>query len=209
MKKSFFFIFAVTAYNLGFGQTNPVQNLVWIHYYDWQFNYNILSLSWEEPKMPHNTLIGYNIYRENELYKFQTKNSLGCNPNSSGPPAEATEGCGFEYYNGGGPFTGYVAAVYEGGAESEYVSFECGGALLDVTNPSLKLKNIFPNPAKDNLNFSEEVSNVTITDLSGRIVKQIPTSGKTVDVSKLAKGIYIINATTKSGRIISQKLVKE
>ncbi len=203
MKKSFFFIFAILIYNLGFGQTNPVKNLVWTHYYDSTNYYNVLSLSWQEPEIPHSNLIGYNIYRSNELYRFQTNTSLGCNPDWG-----VTDGCGFENYNNG-PFTGYVAAVYEGGIESEYVSFEVLGSMLGINEISLKPINIFPNPVKNILNFSEEVSNIRISDLSGKILKQISDTEKSINVSTLAKGTYIITATTKTGEVINKKFIKE
>lgn len=202
MKKSFLFIFAILIYNLGFGQNNPVQNLTWNHSYD--YPNNIFGLSWGEPITPRNELIGYNIYRGNELYRFQTETSLGCNPNWGG-----TADCGFISYNDGYAFTGYVKAVYAGNIESEYVSFQVGGVMLDVTDPSLKPINIFPNPAKDILNFSIEVSNIRISDLSGKIVRQISTAEKAINLTELAKGTYIISATTKTGDTVNKKFIKE
>ena len=67
---------------------------------------------------------------------------------------------------------------------------------------------IYPNPVKDVLHFSEEVSNVKITDVSGRMVKEISASGKSVDVSGMPKGVYVITATSKSGKVISEKFIK-
>ncbi|WDF47757.1 T9SS type A sorting domain-containing protein [Chryseobacterium sp. KACC 21268] len=203
MKKTFLFIFAILFYNLGLGQNNPVQNLSWYHTHIFPYN-NIFSLSWAPPATPHNNLIGYNIYRGNELYRFQTSTSLGCDSRFG-----ISDGCGFEYYKDGGAFIGYVAAVYAGNAESEYVSFNVGGAMLYVTDSSLKPINIFPNPAKDILNFSVEVSNIKITDSSGKIVKQISTAEKAINLAKLAKGTYIISATTKTGETVNKKFIKE
>ena len=68
---------------------------------------------------------------------------------------------------------------------------------------------IFPNPAKDILNFSKEVSNIRITDLSGKIIEQNFNSVKSIDVSKLIKGTYIISATAKTGETINMKFIKE
>ena len=203
MKKFLLFIFAVITYNLAFGQTNPVQNLEWSHTHIYPYN-NIYYLNWNQPETPHNDLIGYNIYRGNELFRFQTNTSLGCDSRFG-----ITEGCDFLFYNGGVPFTGYVAAVYAGGVESEYVSFNVYGPALDVTDILLKPINIFPNPAKNTLNFSEELSNIRIADLTGKIVKQSYVSEKSVDISKLAKGIYLISAVTKSGEAVSKKFIKE
>ncbi len=69
--------------------------------------------------------------------------------------------------------------------------------------------NIYPNPVKDILNFSEEVSNVIITDVSGKLVKKVPISTKSLKVSNLTKGHYIITATTKSGQTATKKMIKE
>jgi len=201
MKKSFLFIFTVITFTLGFGQINPVQNLDWTHYYDSSNYRNIFSLSWQEPETPRNELIGYNIYRGNELYKFQTTTSIGCNPDWG-----ITSGCDFVTAN---PFTGFVKAVYEGNIESESVSFGVGGVMLDVTDSKLKSLSIFPNPTKNILNFSEEISNITISDFSGKVIKQIPNSEKSINVSKLTKGNYIISGKTKTGETINKKFIKE
>lgn len=68
---------------------------------------------------------------------------------------------------------------------------------------------VYPNPVKDILYFSEEVSNVKITDASGRTVKEFSTKGKSVDASNLAKGVYIISIVTKEGKNITKKIIKE
>lgn len=81
--------------------------------------------------------------------------------------------------------------------------------ILAVNDISKKGIAIYPNPVKNILSFSEEVSNVKITDLSGRMVKQVSVSAKSVNVSALAKGVYIISATTKFGETVNRKIVKE
>ncbi|MGC4129590.1 MAG: BspA family leucine-rich repeat surface protein [Bergeyella sp.] len=68
---------------------------------------------------------------------------------------------------------------------------------------------LYPNPVKDILNFSEDVFNVRIADISGKMLKQFSVSGKTVDVSKLAKGIYMVTVVAKSGKTVTKKIVKE
>ncbi|WP_312419859.1 BspA family leucine-rich repeat surface protein [Epilithonimonas sp.] len=79
-------------------------------------------------------------------------------------------------------------------------------AATDIENRGILL---YPNPVKDILNFSEEVSNIKITDLSGKIVTQISANGKSVNFANLAKGVYVISAVTKSGGTVSRKIVKE
>ncbi|WP_374445839.1 T9SS type A sorting domain-containing protein [Epilithonimonas sp.] len=206
MKKSFLFIFTVFTFSLGLGQINPIQNLEWAHYYDSSNYRNIFSLSWQEPQTPHNELIGFNIYSDNNLYRFQSVNSFGlsCNPDFG-----QTADCSFLTTNNGYGFTGYVAAVYAGNIESERIPFTVNGVALSVNDIKSTTLNIFPNPAKDFLNFSQEISNIKITDLFGKVVQQISNSEKSINVSKLAKGTYIISATTQTGEIIKKKFIKE
>ena len=69
--------------------------------------------------------------------------------------------------------------------------------------------NIYPNPVKNILNFSEELSNIKITDGSGRILIQAIMPEKSLDISNLTKGNYIITAFTKDGRLITNKVIKD
>jgi len=199
MKKSFLLIFAVITCSLGFGQMNPVQNLNWYHTHIFPYN-DIFSLSWQEPETPHSELIGYNIYRGNELYRFQTYTSLGCDSRWG-----INDGCDFLTH----AFTVYVKAVYEGNIESEAVFYTINGPALSSKEFSSKSFTISPNPAKDIINFSDEVSDITITDLSGKITKQISKSEKSINISKLAKGTYLISTKLKSGELINKKFIKE
>ena len=203
MKKSLLSIFIYVIGNFGFGQVNPVQNLEWSHSYEWPYG-NLYGLFWSEPETPHDELLGYNVYRNNEFYKFFTKNSFGCNPKWG-----ATEDCSFISYNGGGPFTGYIAAVYKGNVESDRVSFEVGGAALNIKETSLTKISIFPNPAKAVLNFSEEFSSIKIADVSGKLFIQSAKPEKVINISKLTKVVYVISAVSKSGKVINTKFVKE
>ncbi len=67
---------------------------------------------------------------------------------------------------------------------------------------------LYPNPVKDILNFSEEISNSKITDISGRTVKQIFSLAKAINLENLAKGTYISTGTTKVCKVINQKFIK-
>lgn len=78
----------------------------------------------------------------------------------------------------------------------------------DELNKAKKIT-LYPNPVKDILYFSEEVSNIKITDVAGRTVKNISTKGKSVNVANLASGVYMVNAITKSGETVNRKIIKE
>lgn len=106
----------------------------------------------------------------------------------------------------------YMSFSAIGNSNAHIVLFPTGNATtlgvenIDVSNKAISL---FPNPAKSIVNFSEEVSNIKIADLTGRTVKQISASTKSMDVMALKKGIYIITAETKAGSTITKKLIKE
>jgi len=71
---------------------------------------------------------------------------------------------------------------------------------------------IYPNPATDFIRISngvDTIENVTITDLNGRIVKQtILDANQQINISDLAQGVYILNATS-NGKTITEKIVKK
>lgn len=77
---------------------------------------------------------------------------------------------------------------------------------FDSTNKTISL---YPNPVKSVLNFSEEVSNVKITDISGKTVKQLSVKETSVNVSELPKGVYILSAITQEGEAFAKKIIKE
>lgn len=76
---------------------------------------------------------------------------------------------------------------------------------------------VYPNPANDmvNLSFKEDlgVVDIKLTDLSGRLVKQVTyqnTQDKTVtlDVSGLTKGIYLLDIISTETRITEKLIIK-
>lgn len=76
----------------------------------------------------------------------------------------------------------------------------------DVNNYTLK---IFPNPTKSSLNFSQELSAIKITDMSGKQVFSNQEKTKNISVEKLPKGNYIITGKDKNGKNISEKFIKK
>ncbi|WP_027387321.1 T9SS type A sorting domain-containing protein [Chryseobacterium gregarium] len=78
---------------------------------------------------------------------------------------------------------------------------------ISETNNRNGLK-IYPNPAKNILYFSEELSNVRIISIDGRNIS-VPTTKKDADLFQLEKGLYIITGEDKNGNKVSQKFIKE
>ena len=72
----------------------------------------------------------------------------------------------------------------------------------------------YPNPTHHTINIKapsdESVLNIRITDLLGReILQQSMTNGEGVDVSSFSNGMYLIIATTPSGKVFFDKIWKE
>lgn len=76
----------------------------------------------------------------------------------------------------------------------------------ETPKPIIKL---YPNPTKSQLNFSEELSEIKIVDMSGRQVSTQKEKSKTINVEKLPKGNYLISAKYKNGKTVSEKFIKE
>ena len=75
---------------------------------------------------------------------------------------------------------------------------------------------LYPNPTTNHLNIVLQSQNKTITqlqiiDLQGKLIQQktINSAQAQLNISKLAKGIYIIEGTTNTGERFSRKFVKE
>jgi len=91
-----------------------------------------------------------------------------------------------------------------------YIGDEAGFSTEDFQTTSFS---IYPNPATDVINISNSldvIENVKITDLNGRVVKEIASDIEKVqiNISDLAQGVYILNATS-NGRTITEKIVKK
>ena len=68
---------------------------------------------------------------------------------------------------------------------------------------------IFPNPVENNINIEieEEIFSVSVINIYGKsIFKQI-NSNKTVDVSDLVSGVYLVKIELEN-EIVSRKIIK-
>lgn len=68
---------------------------------------------------------------------------------------------------------------------------------------------IYPNPTKSILNFSEKVREVTVYDLSGRIMKTVKTTLNVLDISSIPNGNYILKVVTEKGEKFIKKIIKK
>ena len=109
---------------------------------------NYFILTWSCDTTAADSLVGFNIYRDDQFYEFTTKYHFyndpfyGEEPNASGS---------FLYFNMGDDFYIHVTAVYtKDSLESAYTdSIHCLGAALSSLEFENSDINIFPNPAGD------------------------------------------------------------
>ncbi|MGZ2369066.1 T9SS type A sorting domain-containing protein [Ancylomarina sp. YFZ004] len=80
--------------------------------------------------------------------------------------------------------------------------------LDDITK---KDPSFYPNPVRDIVNLSnqENVTRVRVISLTGKTLIDIKIPKKTINLSHLAKGMYLINFDTKDGKRVARKLVKK
>ena len=74
---------------------------------------------------------------------------------------------------------------------------------LSITNDISNSISVYPNPVKDNLNFTEETQ-VEITDIQGRILLKTAKAVKTFDVSSLQAGVYFLKTNNKVEKFVKQ-----
>ena len=69
----------------------------------------------------------------------------------------------------------------------------------------------YPNPVRDivHLTHQENVARVRVISLTGKTLIDIKTQEKSINLSKLSKGMYLINFDMKDGKRIARKLVKK
>lgn len=100
------------------------------------------------------------------------------------------------------------SAFWDASPFTPFTSNNC--SVLDVTDFSIDDLNIYPNPAKDKIqftNFNASSAEVRIFNILGKQVFHQPKlTEKTIDVSQFNKGIYLLKVTV-DGKSRTQKLV--
>ena len=189
------------------GQNKPVENLTWSQSYENMHNF--FQLNWNEPTQPHNELVGYNIYRNGELYRFQTETSLY---NLYVPLYGFVENCSEEFllFGDGSGFDIHVTAVYNPEQiESDYLqTVHSFGAALNDNNFTREKALLFPNPTNGLLNIgNQNLSKIVLYDISGKAIKEFAPVSQ-IDLGNISKGLYIIKLFSER-EIIVDKIVIE
>ncbi len=87
-----------------------------------------------------------------------------------------------------------------------WVNFSLDCANMSTQDENLSEIRIFPNPTKNFLNFSENLKEITIYDLSGKSI--LKGKGIQINVSNIPNGTYLLKGKNNSGKTISQKFIK-
>ena len=110
-------------------------------------------------------------------------------------------------------YSNYSSATRNNYAKSYGFSVRClSNQSLNLPNSNLKPISIYPNPTNSLLHISINdvivVKKVTIVDITGKIVLEQTENINSINVEKLAKGVYIITAYADDKKY-EEKFVKE
>ena len=81
------------------------------------------------------------------------------------------------------------------------------GNTADIDNLNTAAVDFHPNPVSDKLYISEDVREVSVVDVNGRIVMNDKNT-RVVDMSELANGVYFVRVITDNGTA-TKKIVKK
>lgn len=83
-------------------------------------------------------------------------------------------------------------------------------SVLAVSDSKNETVSIYPNPVKDVLNVktASKIKTHKVYNLSGQVVNAKLISDKTIDFSRLEKGIYVVEILLENGKKLSQKIIK-
>tara|TARA_R110000868_G_scaffold258149_4_gene515496 strand:+ start:1493 stop:3061 length:1569 start_codon:yes stop_codon:yes gene_type:complete len=94
---------------------------------------------------------------------------------------------------------------------TDFWLFKVDKSTLSVTSLVKKTNlKVFPVPASNQVNIESdiEIETIDIIDITGKLVSKIELPNKTLDISGLSKGIYILRLYSKSGTT-NRRIIKE
>ena len=110
-------------------------------------------------------------------------------------------------------FRYYVTNGGPSGANSDIIGIDTFSVDRVLSTDSFFKNNfsIYPNPVNDMVNISSlndsEITKVSITDINGRVVKEVNSNVSNISVGDLNAGIYFLKVTTSEG-VGTSKFVK-
>ena len=169
--------------------------------------YYCTTFQWNEPDLSEteSQLVGYRIYN----YPYMEE--LTEIPFNEGQIITQTVGIGLEIGTG---FEGYtwVTAVYsepDGESEPSNVEINLDGLPLNINKNEIKTHSIVYNSQMKTIEITgiDNIVSIDVFGIDGRLITARELNN--IDVKYLTNGVYIIKITTKTGEIISDKLIIE
>lgn len=80
--------------------------------------------------------------------------------------------------------------------------------MVGMNDVAAEVINVYPNPAKNTLNVSSEVSTAAIYNIQGQLMMDAQVNGNSIDISSLPNGLYLVRLSVE-GQVIDRKFVKE
>ena len=169
--------------------------------------YHCTTFQWNEPDLSEteSQLVGYNIYN------YETMEELTEIPFSEGKIIVQTVSTNLTVGSG---FVGYtwVTAVYsnpDGESAPSNVDENLDGLPLGIKNNEIKTHSIVYNSQMKTIEIIgvENIASINVFGIDGRLITASELNN--IDVKYLPNGVYIIKVTTKTGKIISDKLIIE
>lgn len=197
------------------GQINPINDLYYQQTY-WYQNYNCpyfncFNLSWATPDNSNDTLLGYNVYRNDTLWIFTEDNDVSCS---------GYEPCEYPDFYDPFPFWITVKAVYNSDSitsiANDSVSVE--DILININEIKSNEITLLKNPVTIGESISILIPNsegetcrIQIHSINGQFIKeydikQIMDGVVSFSTKKMTQGLYVISITLK-GKTINKKII--
>jgi hypothetical protein len=199
------------------GQINPVNNLEYQQLYAFGNPncpaYNCFTLSWQVPEISNDTLIGYRIFRNGQLYAFTNDVVFGC-----GGAAPCTHDDWYSML----PFWATVKAVYNHDSVESIVtdSVHVNDLAIYIKENEKQDFSLAKNPirAGDNISLvvpgiNSEKLVVNIISPAGKVLKVYEVSNGSKSVvcfpsTGLERGLYYITVAMQEKKISLKLLVE-
>jgi hypothetical protein len=197
------------------GQINPVNDLYFQqNYMNGNYNcpsFNCFELSWITPESSNDTLLGYNVYRNNYFWIFTNETIVSC---------AGIAPCGYSDFYDSIPFWVTVKAIYNSDSIISLAndSVYAGDLFVNVDEIEKdklnlsELISIYPNPAQKEIFISVE-NGITIdkiniyNQLGQNVIHQISFNGS-IDVSSLLPGIYFVEVLVGDEQIRERLILR-
>ncbi|PQA95573.1 hypothetical protein B0A69_04105 [Chryseobacterium shigense] len=135
--------------------------------------------------------------------------SLGGTNGDSAYSLDLTQDGGYVIAGTTNSVNGDVVGMHPNSSATDFwlVKLGAGNLGTEEAKPSKNIS-LHPNPVKDILHFSEELSSIEVYTSDGKIVYEI-LSGQQINLHHLPANIYFLHGINKEGKKIVKKIVKQ